>query len=48
MYTTLKKFTEANEFLMKHGGKRIGDGPILDPVLLIKAAEYARDSGDWK
>ena len=48
MYTTLKKFNDANVLLQKAGGRKIGDGPILDPVILIKAAEFERDSGNWK
>lgn len=49
MYTTLKKFTEANATLQKAGGKgRLGDGPVLDPVILIKAAEFEKESGNWK
>jgi len=48
LYTSLKKFNEANELIRKHGGKRHGDGPLLDPVILIKQAEYERDSGNWK
>lgn len=43
MYTTLKKFKEANEINTKYGkGPKggLGEGPILDPVLLIKAAEF--------
>lgn len=35
LLTSLKKFNEANELIRKHGGKK-GDGPMLDPVLLIK------------
>ena len=38
LYTTLKKFTEANELIKKHGNKS-------DPVILMKQAEYLRDTG---
>ena len=48
IYTSLKKFTEANELIRKHGKNRNGDGPLLDPVILIKQAEFERDSGNWK
>jgi len=48
LYTTMKKFTEANALLSKHGNKRPGDSSALDPVILIKAAEFERDSGNWK
>ena len=48
LYTSLKKFNEANELIRKHGNKRPGEGPALDPVILIKQAEYERDSGNWK
>jgi intraflagellar transport protein 122 len=41
LYTTLKKFTEANELIKKHGNKS-------DPVILMKQAEYLRDTGQWK
>ena len=47
LLTSLKKFNEANELIKKHGGKK-GDGPALDPTILIKQAEYERDSGNWK
>ena len=47
LLTSLKKFNEANELIRKHGGKK-GDGPLLDPVILIKQAEFERDSGNWK
>jgi intraflagellar transport protein 122 len=48
LYTNLKKFNEANELVKKHGNKKPGEGPLLDPVILIKQAEYERDSGNWK
>jgi intraflagellar transport protein 122 len=49
LYTSLKKFSEANELIRKFGNKRGGaDGASLEPVLLIKQAEYERDSGNWK
>jgi intraflagellar transport protein 122 len=35
LLTSLKKFNEANELIRKHGGKK-GDGPLLDPQILIK------------
>jgi hypothetical protein len=38
LYTTLKQFKEANELIKKHGNKS-------DPVILMKQAEYLRDSG---
>lgn len=47
IYTSLKKFNEANELIRKHG-KNKGDGSLLDPIILIKQAEYERDSGNWK
>lgn len=48
LYTSLKKFTEANDLIRKHGNKKRGDQVLLDPVILIKQAEYERDSGNWK
>jgi hypothetical protein len=37
LYTSLKKFTEANELIRKFGNKRGGaEGVSLDPVILIK------------
>jgi len=47
LLTSLKKFNEANDLIRKHGNKK-GDGPLLDPVILIKQAEFERDSGNWK
>lgn len=47
LLTSLKKFNEANELIRKHGNKK-GDGPLLDPIVLIKQAEFERDSGNWK
>ena len=41
LYTTLKQFKEANDLIKKHGNKS-------DPLLLIKQAEYLRDTGQWK
>lgn len=41
LYTTLKQFKEANELIKKHGNKS-------DPIILMKQAEYMRDSGQWK
>jgi hypothetical protein len=35
LLTSLKKFNEANELIKKHGNKK-GDGPLLDPSILIK------------
>ena len=34
--------------MTKHGQRKIGDQPVLDPVILIKQAEYERDCGNWK
>lgn len=48
IYISLKKFSEANELIRKHGKNRGDGGPLLDPVILIKQAEYERDSGKWK
>lgn len=48
LYTNLKKFTEANELIRKHGKGRNGEGPLLDPAILIKQAEFERDSDNWK
>jgi len=36
LYTQLKKFSEANELIRKHGKNRNGEGPLLDPQILIK------------
>ena len=48
IYIQMKKFNEANELIRKHGKNR-GDGaPLLDPIILIKQAEFERDSGKWK
>ena len=47
LLTSLKKFNEANDLIRKLGGKK-GDGPVLDPTILIKQAEYEKDSGNWK
>ena len=38
LYTTLKQFKEANDLIKKHGSKS-------DPVILMKQAEYLRDTG---
>lgn len=48
VYTTLKKFNEANELIRKYGKNKPGEGPMLDPQILIKQAEFERDSGNWK
>lgn len=48
LLTNLKKFTEANDLIKKHGKGRQGDGPLLDPAILIKQAEFERDSDNWK
>lgn len=48
MYTTLRKFPDVNRIMLKHGQKKMGDIPVLDPVILIKQAEYERDCGHWK
>lgn len=48
IYTSLKKFTEAKELIRKHGKGKQGDQPFLNPQILIKQAEYERDSGNWK
>ena len=34
--------------MLKHGSKKLGDTPMLDPVILIKQAEYERECGNWK
>lgn len=47
LLTSMKKFNEANELIRKLGGKK-GEGPHLDPSILIKQAEFERDSGNWK
>lgn len=47
LLTSMKKFNEANELLRKHSGKK-GEGALLDPSILIKQAEFERDSGNWK
>jgi len=36
MYTTLRKFPDVNRIMVKHGAKKLGDTPVLDPVILIK------------
>jgi len=36
LLTSLKKFNEANELIRKHGKSKNGDGPLLDPIILIK------------
>jgi hypothetical protein len=36
LYTALKKFQEANDLIRKHGKSRPGEGPLLDPLILIK------------
>ena len=43
-----KKFTEAKELIRKHGKNRQGNEPYLNPQILIKQAEFERDSGNWK
>lgn len=48
IYTSLKKFTEAKELIRKHGKGRNGSEPYLNPQILIKQAEFERDSGNWK
>jgi len=48
LLTSMKKFNEANELIKKHSGKKPGEGPLLDPTILIKQAEFERDSGNWK
>ena len=48
IFTSLKKFTEAKELIRKHGKNRSGDTPFLNPQILIKQAEFERDSGNWK
>ena len=48
LYTNLKKFNEANELIRKYGKGKGGDGPLLDPIILIKQANFERDSGNWK
>jgi hypothetical protein len=46
MYITLRKFPDVNRIMLKHGNK-VGTN-VLDPVILVKQAEYARDCGNWK
>lgn len=48
LFTQLKKFQDANDLIKKHGKNRGGDGPLLDPQILIKQAEFERDSDNWK
>jgi len=48
MYTSLKKFNEANELIKKHGKKGEGGNLLMDPSILCKQAEFERDSGNWK
>ena len=48
IYTSLKKFTEAKELIRKHGKGKQGDTPFLNPQILIKQAEFERDSNNWK
>ena len=48
IYTTLKKFTEAKDLIRKHGKNRAGDQPYLNPQILIKQAEFERDSGNFR
>lgn len=45
---SMKKFNEANELMKKHGKGKAGEGTALDPSILIKQAEFERDSGNWK
>jgi intraflagellar transport protein 122 len=45
---SMKKFNEANELMKKHGKSKSGEGAALDPSILIKQAEFERDSGNWK
>jgi hypothetical protein len=47
LLTQLKKFQEANDLIKKHG-KKGGDQALLDPLILIKQAEFERDSDNWK
>jgi len=48
MYTSLKKFNEANELIKKHGKKGEGGNLLMDPAILCKQAEFEKDSGNWK
>lgn len=48
MYTVLKKFQDVNRIIMKHGNRKLGDQVMIDPVILLKQAEYERDCGNWK
>lgn len=48
LLTQLKKFQEANDLIKKHGKKGGGDQAYLDPLILIKQAEFERDSDNWK
>ena len=47
LLTSMKKFNDANDLIKKHG-KKGADGPVLDPTILLKQAEYEKDSGNWK
>lgn len=49
LLTQLKKFNEAQELSKKHANKKGSDGgALLDPSILIKQAEFEKDSGNWK
>lgn len=49
IYTSLKKFVEAKELIRKHGKNRQGgEQAYLNPQILIKQAEFERDSNNWK
>jgi tetratricopeptide (TPR) repeat protein len=49
LLTQLKKFGEAQELSKKHANKKGMDGgTLLDPSILIKQAEFEKDSGNWK
>ena len=47
IYTSLKKFAEAKELIRKHGKNRQGE-PYLNPQILIKQAEFERDSSNFR
>lgn len=48
LLTQLKKFQEANDLIKKHGKKGGDQQTFLDPIILIKQAEFERDSDNWK
>ena len=48
LYINLKKFTKENELIRKHGKGRNDEGPLLDPAILIKQAEFERGIDNLK